>query len=182
MVELNPKNSRLGNLLQRRTFFEWLTYLLSTVAAVVLGFPLIGYFLGVQREARWVTLDEVDRFPVNETRLRSFDNPLRQPWDGMTALTGVYVRNLGLDEQGNRSFWSSPCNCPIWAARFPGSHSPACSCARVMAASTTPTATVPQAPRPAAFSAVPGGYAMANWRSRHPIIRPCKTPLVKDKT
>jgi Rieske Fe-S protein len=59
----------------------------------------------------WVKLGAVDRFPVNETRLKNFDNPLRVPWDGVTALTGVYVRNLGLDDQGHSQFLVFAVNC-----------------------------------------------------------------------
>src|SRR5262245_42800926 len=89
----------------RRTFFQWLTYGLSAAAAAVLSLPLLGYFVGVRkRDVHWVPLDEVGHFPVNQTRLQTFDNPLRQPWDGMTALTGVYVRNLGADERGEPRF------------------------------------------------------------------------------
>jgi Rieske Fe-S protein len=96
----------------RRTFFEWLTYGLSAVAAAVLGIPLLGYFLGVRkRTVRWVTLDEVGKFPPNETRLKTFDNPLRQPWDGMTAQTGVYVRYLGKDEHEKHQFLVFAINC-----------------------------------------------------------------------
>ena len=29
----------------------------------------------------------------------TFENPLRQPWDGVVARTGVYVRNEGRDER-----------------------------------------------------------------------------------
>ena len=96
----------------RRTFFQWLTYGLSAAAAAVLSIPLIGYFLGVRkRDIHWVPLDEVDRFPVSQTRLQTFDNPLRQPWDGMTAQTGVYVRNLGADERGEPHFLVFAVNC-----------------------------------------------------------------------
>jgi hypothetical protein len=85
---------------------------LSAAAAAVLGAPLVGYFLGTRkRDVHWIGLEEVDRFPVNETRLQTFDNPLRQPWDGMTALTGVYVRNLGTDEQGEFRFQVFAVNC-----------------------------------------------------------------------
>src|SRR5262245_58991004 len=98
--------------LGRRTFFQWLTYGLSAPAAAVVGVPLVGDFLGVRkRDVHWVTLDEVSRFPLNQTRLQTFDNPLRQPWDGMTALTGVYVRNLGGDERGEPHFQVFAVNC-----------------------------------------------------------------------
>jgi Rieske Fe-S protein len=108
----NPSANNCGNRLGRRTFFQWLSYGLSALAAVAAGVPLMGYFFGMRkREVRWVGLDEVDRFPVNETRLKTFDNPLRQPWDGMTALTAVYVRNLGPNEQGKSQFLVFAVNC-----------------------------------------------------------------------
>ena len=77
------------------------------------GFPVLGYFVGVRRrkDVPWVTLGAVDQFPVDETRLKEFDNPLRVPWDGVTALTGVYVRNLGLDDQGKSQFLVFAVNC-----------------------------------------------------------------------
>jgi menaquinol-cytochrome c reductase iron-sulfur subunit len=96
----------------RRTFFEWLTYGMSAVALVAAGFPLIGYFVGVRKRSEvWIKLGSVDGFPVNETRLKIFDNPLSVPWDGVTALTGVYVRNLGMDKQGNWQFLVFAVNC-----------------------------------------------------------------------
>ncbi len=107
-----PANTPCGKRPTRRSFLQWLTYGLSAVAAAVLGVPLVGYFVSVRkREERWVPLDEVDKFPVNETRLKTFDSPLSQPWDGMTALTGVYVRNLGADGQGKPQFLVFAVNC-----------------------------------------------------------------------
>src|SRR4029453_17171852 len=98
--------------LRRRTLFQWLTFGLSALAAGVLGAPLLGYFFGVRkREVHWVTLGDADQFPLNETRLKTFDNPLRQPWDGITAMTGVYVRNLGPDGQGKDQFLIFAVNC-----------------------------------------------------------------------
>jgi len=98
--------------LRRRTLFQWLTFGLSALAVTVLGAPLLGYFFGVRkREEHWVTVGDADQFAVNETRLCTFDNPLRQPWDGITALTGVYVRNLGPDQQGQDQFLIFAVNC-----------------------------------------------------------------------
>src|SRR5215813_11717244 len=106
-----PRTSLLTRL-RRRTFFQWLTLGVSAVAAVILGVPLIGYFFGVRkRDVHWVTLGDAAEFPVNETRTKTFDNPLRQPWDGMTAMTGVHVRNLGPDEQGKAQFLIFAVNC-----------------------------------------------------------------------
>jgi menaquinol-cytochrome c reductase iron-sulfur subunit len=112
MIEQVPENHS-SNVLGRRTFFEWLTYGVSAVALAAAGIPVIGFFVGVRkrRDVPPVDLGPVDAFPVNETRLKNFDNPLSLPWDGVTALTGVYVRNLGLDEQGNPQFLVFAVNC-----------------------------------------------------------------------
>ena len=79
----------------RRSFFQWITYGLSGVAALAAGIPVIAYFMGVSKgDASWVVLEEVEKFPLEETRMKTFDNPLRQPWDGITGFTGVFVRRL----------------------------------------------------------------------------------------
>src|SRR5258706_7224518 len=108
----SPSRAPLLTRLRRRTFFQWFTYGLSALAAAALGVPLIGYFVGVRkREGHWVTLGDADQFAVNETRLCTFDSPLRQPWDAITALTGAYVRNMGSDEKGEPLFLIFAVNC-----------------------------------------------------------------------
>jgi Rieske Fe-S protein len=49
----------------------------------------------------WVPLGPVTNFPLNQTRLLEFDNPIRQPWDGLVARTGVYVRYEGEDTKNS---------------------------------------------------------------------------------
>lgn len=81
----------------RRSFFAIITYLMGAAAAVFTAIPFLGYLFGALRkpEAQWVDLGAAAGFPVGETRLVTFDNPIREPWDGMTAQTGVHVRNKG---------------------------------------------------------------------------------------
>src|SRR5262249_36639618 len=82
----------------RRTFFKWLTYGLGAVATLAAGGPFLGYLLGARKAPiNWVPLGPVAGFPPNQTRLVTFANPIRQPWDGMVADTGVYVRYVGED-------------------------------------------------------------------------------------
>ena len=82
----------------RRRFFKWLTYGLGAVAGVAAGVPFLGYLFGAQKApVKWVPLGPVTDFPLNQTRLVNFDNPIRQSWDGMVARTGVYVRYEGED-------------------------------------------------------------------------------------
>ena len=84
----------------RRSFLGWLTYGLGAVAAAAVGIPFIGYLFGA-RKARslWLPLGPVTDFPQDKTCVVNFDNPIRQPWDGMVAHTGVFVRYEGRDEQ-----------------------------------------------------------------------------------
>jgi Rieske Fe-S protein len=97
----------------RRTFLQWLTYAAGAAAGAVLGIPLVGYLLGAMRRHRvhWVGLGPPSQFPLNETRLATFQNPLGQPWDGMAAWMGVYVRNLGQDASREDRFLVFAMNC-----------------------------------------------------------------------
>jgi len=96
----------------RRTFLQWLTYLLGAAAAAVFGVPFVGYLLDSEkRKIDWVDLGPAEKFPVNETRTATFDNPLRTPWDGVTAHTDVFVRNEGQDETGAAKFLVLSVNC-----------------------------------------------------------------------
>jgi Rieske Fe-S protein len=84
----------------RRTFFTWLTYGLGAIAAAAVGVPFVGYLLGARRApVDWLALGPVTDFLQGQTRRVTFDNPIRQPWDGMVAHTSVYVRYQGRDEQ-----------------------------------------------------------------------------------
>lgn len=91
----------------RRTFLRLLTGLFGAVASAVLGLPLVGYFFGMRKfGVLWVDLGSVSDFTLNETRRLDFNNPLRQPWDGITSLTGVYARYQGKnakDEEDRKS-------------------------------------------------------------------------------
>jgi len=112
----------------RRTFLQWLTYATGAVAAAVLAVPLAGYLLGALRkhQIQWVKLGPPSRFPFNETLLETFANPLGQPWDGMAARTGVYVRNLGADRFLVFAMNCAHLGCPVtW---FPQSGLFMCPC------------------------------------------------------
>ena len=101
----------------RRAFFRWLTYGLGAVAAAAVGVPFIGYLFGARKApVEWVPLGPVADFALNQTRRVDFDNPIRQPWDGMVAHTGVYVRYQGrdssaTDEAAGHSFLVLAVNC-----------------------------------------------------------------------
>src|SRR5262245_39433443 len=98
---------------ERRGFLQWLTLFVGAVSGLLLAVPLVGFLLGPLRRSgpKWHRAGGVDDFPVGETRLVTFPSPLRQPWDGMTGNTGVYVRHLGKDGHGEPQFLVFAMNC-----------------------------------------------------------------------
>jgi Rieske Fe-S protein len=97
---------------RRRDFFRWLTAGTGLLASVFSAIPVVGFLLKTRKTPiDWVPLGPVGDFALNETRLVTFDNPIRQPWDGMTAHTGVYVRYQGKDEQQQDRFLVLAVNC-----------------------------------------------------------------------
>jgi Rieske Fe-S protein len=96
----------------RRGFFRWATYALGALATLVVSIPPVGYLLGMRkRPVDWVRLGPVGSFALEETRLATFENPIRKPWDGMTAHAGVYVRNDGKDDANRDRFLVLAVNC-----------------------------------------------------------------------
>ncbi|HUY89973.1 MAG TPA: ubiquinol-cytochrome c reductase iron-sulfur subunit [Pirellulales bacterium] len=96
----------------RRGFFRLLTGVMSVVASLAVAVPFVDYLLGRRRrEVKWAALDSLHAFPVGETRQVTFDNPLRQPWDGMVSRTSVYVRNEGQGPDGQPKFLVLAVNC-----------------------------------------------------------------------
>ncbi len=101
-----------GSPAARRGFFRVLTGALSAVAATIVGLPIVGYLYPVRKSTvAWIRLGPLADFPADETRLVTFENPIRQPWDGLAAHIGVYVRNEGKDPAGADRFLVLAANC-----------------------------------------------------------------------
>jgi menaquinol-cytochrome c reductase iron-sulfur subunit len=102
----------------RRTFLQriwlWTTVGVGGIAAALLGVPLVGFLLGALRKKQakeWVNLGPVSKFPEGETRRVTFDNPIRQPWDGEVAQTEAFVRYEGEDADKGYRFLVLAVNC-----------------------------------------------------------------------
>jgi Rieske Fe-S protein len=82
----------------RRTLLhQWLGLVLTGLGTAALAVPVVGYLLGplIRRKPDgWVGLGRVDDFPVNQTRVVDFLNPVHQKLDGATGKTAAYVRRL----------------------------------------------------------------------------------------
>jgi Rieske Fe-S protein len=109
---LPPSDAPTESVPPRRSFFRLITGLLSVVAGVVSLGPFAAYILRPRRTALdWIKLGAVGEFPLNETRRVTFDNPLRQPWDGMVGRASVFVRYEGKDDFGKHQFSVLDVNC-----------------------------------------------------------------------
>jgi Rieske Fe-S protein len=103
--------------INRRTFSQrillWITVAAGFLATLAVAIPFVGYLMGPARKnrIRWVKLGPVNRFPRDQTRLETFDNPLGQSWDGITAHNAVFVRYLGLDGNAKDQFLIFAVNC-----------------------------------------------------------------------
>ena len=168
--------SPADGLLRRRALFRWLTYGLGAVATVILAIPFVGYILGIRkRPVEWVPLGSIDDFRPDETRMVTFDNPIRQPWDGMAAHIGVYVRRRGEESDTSATgSWSLPPIALTWVVRSPGFLSQGCSCVRAMAGSITRPASAPRDHPHVGFFNASGECVVGSWRFRLRTIRPCR--------
>jgi Rieske Fe-S protein len=139
MTDVSSDSPGPTETLSRRTFSQrillWTTAVAGAVATLALAIPFVAYLLGAVRRdrVRWVNLGPIseEKFPKGQTRLVTFQNPLGQSWDGLTAQSGVYVRYLGKDQQNKEQFrvWAMNCahlGCPVtW---FPQSGLFMCPC------------------------------------------------------
>ncbi len=97
---------------QRRSFLGMLATGLGVIAAALVAVPFVGSVLGNRkRKVYWVDLGPTSDFDLHQTRLVTFDNPLRQPWDGVTSQTGVYVRYQGAEVKDTEQFLVLSVNC-----------------------------------------------------------------------
>jgi Rieske Fe-S protein len=73
---------------------------LNAVVGVILAVPIVRYLLapairvGTSNDESWLSLGAVDQFPVGETRLATYRNPITSPSDGETANLPCWVRRV----------------------------------------------------------------------------------------
>jgi len=87
--------------LSRRSLLMKLGIVLNGVVAALVAIPIFGYLLSPLRRNNaggsdaWISLGPVTEFPVGQTRLATYHNPFRRPWDGQTADIPCWVRRIG---------------------------------------------------------------------------------------
>jgi menaquinol-cytochrome c reductase iron-sulfur subunit len=105
---------------------------LNGVAAALILTPIVRYFIGGTRKKaapadhEWVRLGPVAQFPEGETRLATYRNPFRHPWDGATADIPCWVRRIARDRFQVFAINCAHLGCPVrW---FPQSGLFLCPC------------------------------------------------------
>jgi menaquinol-cytochrome c reductase iron-sulfur subunit len=100
----------------RRDFLLQVGVLLNTVAAFLIGIPLIGFILSsiIQTPPpTWFSLGPASKFPRGTTRRAVYTNPYRKPADGDTAILTCWVRH---SEEDTFQVFAANCThlgCPV---------------------------------------------------------------------
>jgi len=104
--------------------------LFNAVVGVAVAVPVVKYLLSPVKSddayKSWVSLGSVDTFPVGETRLAKFTNPVSRAWDGETDRVACWVRRISEKEVQVFAINCAHLGCPVrW---FPQSGLFMCPC------------------------------------------------------
>ncbi len=103
---------------------------MNAVVGVAITIPVLKYlFSAIKPDAEyksWVSLGPIASFPVGETRLAKFTNPVRHSWDGETDGVACWVRRVAEHEFQVFAINCAHLGCPVrW---FPQSQLFMCPC------------------------------------------------------
>jgi Rieske Fe-S protein len=103
---------------------------LNAVVGAAVAVPVIKYLLSPVKSddayKSWVSLGSVDTFPIGETRLAKFTNPVGLAWDGETDRVACWVRRISANEFQVFAINCAHLGCPVrW---FPQSGLFMCPC------------------------------------------------------
>ena len=104
--------------------------LLNAVVGVAVAVPVVKYLLSPLKPDEayksWISLGSVDTFPIGETRLAKFTNPVSREWDGETDRVACWVRHKSPQEFQVFAMNCAHLGCPVrW---FPQSQLFMCPC------------------------------------------------------
>jgi quinol---cytochrome c reductase iron-sulfur subunit, bacillus type len=130
VIRQTQPETEQGENISRRWFLLKLGLIFNGIAGTILAVPVIRYLLSPAKRddayKSWVTLGSIQSFPVGETRLATYVNPFRRPWDGETAGVACYVRRTAQEEFQVFAVNCAHLGCPVrW---FPQSQLFMCPC------------------------------------------------------
>ena len=102
----------------------------NAAVGVAVAVPVVKYLLSPVKPddayKSWISLGSVDTFPVGETRLAKFTNPVSREWDGETDRVACWVRRISQKEFQVFAINCAHLGCPVrW---FPQSQLFMCPC------------------------------------------------------
>ena len=102
----------------------------NAVVGIAVAVPVIKYLLSPIRSddsyKSWISLGSVDTFPLGETRLAKFTNPVSREWDGETDRVACWVRRISEKQFQVFAINCAHLGCPVrW---FPQSGLFMCPC------------------------------------------------------
>lgn len=102
----------------RRKFLVRLSITLSSIGAVLVAVPSIGFLLGLRKSPQiWRTVGSLDNFQIGSTVNVSFEDPSPLPWAGVTAQTAAWLRRVSDREFIAFSMVCTHLGCPVrWLA------------------------------------------------------------------
>lgn len=116
----------------RRKWLMPIGVALNAVAGALIAVPILGYLLApagrrqMRADLDWVSLGDLTRYPVGETRLATYRNPFVRPWDGDTGDIACWVRRIGSETMQVFAINCAHLGCPVrW---FPQSELFMCPC------------------------------------------------------
>jgi Rieske Fe-S protein len=114
----------------RRWLLLKIGVLVNAVVGVAVAVPVVRYLLSPAKPddayKSWVSLGSVNAFPVGETRLAKFTNPVSQDWDGDTDRVACWVRHISQQEFQVFAINCAHLGCPVrW---FPQAQLFMCPC------------------------------------------------------
>jgi len=126
-IELTPVDPLT---VSRRWLLLKVGALFNAVVGVAIAVPVVKYLLSPLKPdtgyKSWVSLGTVDTFPVGETRLAKFTNPVSREWDGETDRVACWVRHISEQEFQVFAINCAHLGCPVrW---FPQSQLFMCPC------------------------------------------------------
>ena len=130
VITKNEQEEGVNLTVSRRWLLLKLGIAFNGLVGLALATPVIRYLLSpVKRDASyksWIPLGLVKDFPLGETRLATFVNPFRTPWDGETAGVACYVRHVAAKQFQIFAVNCAHLGCPVrW---FPQSQLFMCPC------------------------------------------------------
>jgi len=116
--------------ISRRWLLLKIGVVFNALVGAAISVPVFKYLLSpVKRDdayRSWVSLGPIDVFPIGETRLAKFTNPVNHGWDGETDGVACWVRRVAASEFKVFAINCAHLGCPVrW---FPQSQLFMCPC------------------------------------------------------